>query len=265
MKKETFSAWCHKATEKIRYGPDRKEVEAELRAHLEDHRDALMGQGLSQDEATQKALEAMGSAEELAKHLAAIHKSFWGYLYSICKCVCITVSVFFLIFCFYRAADYFGPLSYAETYDYWFDTSIDRSGSYTQLYYGEPDVTQTDSGYRCTLTRATAWDLSSDGQMMYFNMTVRVPLLAGKPDIADSFWAEDSLGNYYGTYTEGRAANTLRYTSANLIHTGPLTYVYEGYIRGITCEGAQWIDIHYSRDGRELTWRIDLTGGDSNG
>ena len=83
MKNYTFAKWCLEAVSQIKYTADRDEVYEELRAHLEDHRDALMEQGIPREEAEKRALEAMGSAKEIAPQLAAVHKPFWGYVYSI--------------------------------------------------------------------------------------------------------------------------------------------------------------------------------------
>ena len=41
-----FILWCISATSLIRYGPDRHAVSDELLAHLHDHYDALIEQGM---------------------------------------------------------------------------------------------------------------------------------------------------------------------------------------------------------------------------
>ena len=87
-----FSLWCQKATEKIRYSPDRRVVCQELMDHLEDHRDALMKQGLTREEAERKSLDAMGSAEEIAPQLGAIHKPWLGYLFSTVRAIAVTAA-----------------------------------------------------------------------------------------------------------------------------------------------------------------------------
>ena len=75
-----FDLWCQTATEKIRYRPDRKAVAAELMAHLEDHRDALMERGLSQKEAERKAVTAMGSAQEIAARVQTVNPVYFDVL-----------------------------------------------------------------------------------------------------------------------------------------------------------------------------------------
>ena len=73
MENKQLIQWCESATKLIRYGPDREAVCAELLAHLEDHRDALMAQGLTWEDASSAALKEMGNATEIAEDLAKVH------------------------------------------------------------------------------------------------------------------------------------------------------------------------------------------------
>ena len=93
MLNKRFDDWCRKATAKIRYGPDRRAVEKELKAHLEDRYEELTARGLSFEEATVKALESMGSAAEIAPQLGAIHRPWLGWIYSFVKFVGITTGL----------------------------------------------------------------------------------------------------------------------------------------------------------------------------
>ena len=75
--------WLDKATEGIRFGPDRKAVRAELDAHLDDKIQDLQRifPDLSAWEATQMALSGMGDPEEIGRELAKLHKPWLGYLW----------------------------------------------------------------------------------------------------------------------------------------------------------------------------------------
>lgn len=85
MKTNRLDYWCVQATSRIRYGPDRKRVYGELRLHMEDRKDAFVAQGLTEEAAMNKTLEAMGSALEIAPQLGAIHSPFWGYFLRVCR------------------------------------------------------------------------------------------------------------------------------------------------------------------------------------
>ena len=66
--------WLDAATEKIRFGPDRKAVRRELEAHLEDLRETS---GLE----SEAALSAMGDPEAIAVELGRLHSPWSGYLW----------------------------------------------------------------------------------------------------------------------------------------------------------------------------------------
>ncbi len=107
MNDNKFELWCKNATALIRYGPDRKAVEAELMAHLEDHRDALWRQGMEYDKAEAEALRAMGDSKALAEELAKVHRPFWGYAYRITKIVALflcAITLFWVLVDIYDTA-----------------------------------------------------------------------------------------------------------------------------------------------------------------
>ena len=77
--------WLDTATKAIRFKPDRKEVRAELSAHLEDK--ALDFQrifpDLTEDEARERAAVEMGDPEEIGKELAKVHRPWLGYVWRV--------------------------------------------------------------------------------------------------------------------------------------------------------------------------------------
>ena len=77
--------WLDAATKSIRFGPDRKEVRAELEAHLEDK--ALDFQrifpDLTEEEARERAAAEMGDPEEIGKELAKVHRPWLGYVWRV--------------------------------------------------------------------------------------------------------------------------------------------------------------------------------------
>ena len=78
--KHPVAQWLDRATAAIRFGPDRKEVRAELEAHLEDK--ALDFQrifpDLTEAEARERAVSEMGDPMEIGKELAKVHKPWLG-------------------------------------------------------------------------------------------------------------------------------------------------------------------------------------------
>lgn len=88
-----FEDWREDAVKQVRFAPDRKAIAEELTAHYEDHRDALLDCGYSQEEAEQKALEAMGDAREVGRGLNRVHKFYLGALWLFAKWLAIVLAV----------------------------------------------------------------------------------------------------------------------------------------------------------------------------
>ena len=80
-----FSLWCQKATEKIRYGPDRRVVSQELMDHLEDHREILLAHGAQEEEAERRSIESMGEPGEIGKAWNKQLSPLWLWMGRICK------------------------------------------------------------------------------------------------------------------------------------------------------------------------------------
>ena len=75
--------WLDTAVKKIRFGPDRAAVRAELSAHLEDKALDLQRifPDMTQEEAQERAVSDMGDPAEIGAELAKVHKPWLGYLW----------------------------------------------------------------------------------------------------------------------------------------------------------------------------------------
>lgn len=73
--------WCAHALEHVRFRPDRKGIEKELTAHYEDHCRDLERIGYEPDLAAERALQAMGDADEVGAALDKAHKPWLGWLW----------------------------------------------------------------------------------------------------------------------------------------------------------------------------------------
>lgn len=266
-----FESWCMKAIEKIRFTPDQDAVMRELYDHMMDHYEALLEQGLDRAEAERKTLEAMGSAEELAPQLAAVHHPFWGW------CLWVSRIALALLLCgaIFVGIPYFRYLYFSEpTYErlhVYEDTYIsDEVGVSERLFYAEPDLSAASDGYTLTLTRAARWTTDfideslTDQDSLFFQIRVFNPRpWAERPEFSQWLWAEDSLGNYYYSREETVNYPGECYLMGNIYHSAPFTYTLDLQTSGFLSADAQWIDIHYDRAGRDIVFRIDLTGGDA--
>jgi len=266
-----FKVWCEKAAGKIQFRPDREKVYGELFNHICDHYDALVDEGIDADTARKMALDAMGSAEEIAPQLAEIHRPFWGYFLWAAERILAVIACLALVF----GIRYFWDYSYSQPqhnrYDPYVDTYIsDETGITRQIFYAEPNQTVRSDGYRLTLTRA-AWDHTDfadeeSGELDTFHFQIEIfnPLpWAEDTEMTRWMWAEDSLGNHYYTFYESGNYYRSPAVVGNSYHTGPFTYTHDMWLSNFCSQEAQWIDLHYDRSGRNIVFLIDLNGGEA--
>lgn len=268
MRYYRFKVWCEQAVSGIIFPPDRKKVSTELYLHMEDHYDDLIEQGIPPETAEKQVVSAMGDARELAPLLAAVHRPFWGYfLHTTRELLVIALCVALIFLGRFISDKPFSQPYYDKHGSFELENYGPESGRIL-LSYSEPGCSFESDGYTFTVTKAAFWTpAESETGIHYFHILAEQfnpRPWAASPRIIYWFWAEDSLGNHYCSrgnklHTEFNDAIVL----GNCSHTSPLTYTYELWISSETLAGAEWIDLHYDRDGRDCVLRIDLTGGDA--
>ena len=254
MTNRKFEAWCEKATEKIRYGPDRREVAAELRAHIEDHYDALIARGVAPEDAAAKVLESMGSAEVIAPQLGKLHRPWLGYVYNVVRFFAVVTGC---VAACLLAAHLWSNITMGVNVKN-FDSLPVNVENIT--YYCKPEVSATADGYTFRIDEAAISQVPGSS-WFYFQLQIRYWPWMEPCYAADYFWAVDSLGNHYNSHA--------------MMFDRDIGYVlFDGEtatsgIRTITMAltqfdpNAQWVEICYDRDGRNIVLHIDLTGGDA--
>jgi len=85
---DLFKAWADRAVQQMRFSFDRAPVREELLAHLEDRRQDYIDRGLSEDEAGEQALMAMGDAVETGRLLNKAHAPILGWAWLVSTIVC---------------------------------------------------------------------------------------------------------------------------------------------------------------------------------
>lgn len=270
-----LARWCRIAVSKIIYPPDRKAVFEELRQHMDDRSDLFLEQGFSQEEAIERTLQAMGDPKELAPQLAAIHRPFWGFVWSITKWFArIAVAAMILAVISYHLpqvwSDFISWIRYgsdtsaSQEWDPYEMTEHPSHGQ--QLVHLEPGCQYSDSGYTVTLTDAAIWQYEPDETelgVLYFRLRITNPLpWSSAPRFTQFLTARDSLGNKYMFYSAHNAgADSSGGIWGNLSQNGPFVWHFDGTIDHHFTKDVQWIDICYEQDGRTMALRIDLTGG----
>ena len=266
MSKWKLEQWCVHAVHRIRYGPDRKAVYKELREHVDDRYEHFREQGDPETDATEKTLSAMGDAWEVAALLEKAHRPFWGYLYTFAKWAVILLAIVCLYQLLSRVWD--NRYAYKKPPD-------EFVYGYQQVLSAHPDTTVTCDGYTITLTQASLWrkevnysDFDTLEELIVQLEITNPRPWSQPPSIVDWIWAEDSGGNHYYSYAEELPEYPPDIPKHKILQTASIrtnlfTTVYSLHIGYQLPESIEWIDLRYTRDGRDWTLRIDLTGGTS--
>ncbi len=269
MKKKdyNFDIWCRRATETISYRPDRKRVFAELRGHLEDAYDTHITRGLSPEEAEQKALESMGSAQAVAANMAAVYKPFWGYVLQASQIVLVVLLILssIPIWKYLNSLNLQAAPQY-HNFDLYDSASYGGETGRTLHHLSQPDVSFRSDGNIFQVTDAVVYTEYSeyyekDMTRLYIQIQQRSNLpwrehnaYNGFYCVVSHFFIRDDKGNEY--YFIHRGAR-----SSGFVQSGIFTATHLCWVNDFPSE-AKWADLCYERDGRSFTLRIDLTGGD---
>lgn len=255
MRNKQFDDWCRKATNQIRYGPDRKAVSAELQAHLEDKYDALVTLGMSPEEAAVKALESMGSAAEIAPQLGTIHRPWLGWIYSFMKFMGIATGLL--------AAFLLGVQLWSVAWSYIGSARFDALPANVEniSFYCKPELSADVEGYHIRIEEVAVAAEAGESRC-YFQIQILWWPWMKSGYVLDDFWAVDSLGNYYYPYNDAaydlpRIAHGGSFSTAGICSVTRVLTMFDA--------NAQWVELRYDRDGRNIVFRIDLTGGDRHG
>ena len=260
--------WCERACSYIKYKPDRKAVEKELLAHIQDKCDALTAEGMPPEDVAKAAVNAMGNADEVGRELENVHNPFWGYMLRISQ-VLIVIAVIVVLFAsrgvqqrfgiFVQREDRHAHLFYEEFREF-SDFNVVRT------LFVEPEGYAKLDGYTFRVTRAVENRFEYTGRRypdvsynFRFTVVATHPLpWAGFPWAVDYFSAIDSLGNFYESRNSGRSYYG-RFFWGNPGLRTLFSYTFELSLAGYV-PGAEWIELRYNRDGRDFALRIDLGG-----
>lgn len=245
-----FDDWCYHAVAQIRFKPDREAVFRELKDHLEDHYEDLLSQGNPPEQARKLAMEAMGDPEVIAPQLGEIHKPWLGYVYRTVKWITIPLFAWAVFLLIAHSGSHFHALVSTATYD-----SLRAEGE--GGYYCQPNVSDSSDGYRFKITEAA---VNAAGDTLYLELQTTYWPWMEDAAMLRYFWAVDSLGNRYASSVEAPYDDVSR-----------VKYSGGFYSQGFGSSNleithfdssAEWVELRYDRDGRDIVLRIDLTGGE---
>lgn len=245
-----FDDWCYHAVAEIRFKPDREAVFQELKAHLEDHYDDFLSQGYTPEKAQRLAMEAMGNPEDIAQQLGVIHKPWLGYLYRTVKWIAAVAGVWAVFLLVSHFGSHIHAFISTANYD-----SLRAEGA--GGYYCQPNVSDSSDGYRFRVTEAA---VNAEGDTLYLELQTQCWFWMREPAVINHFWAVDSLGNHYSSRAEAQYADIPKVSWSGGFHTQGFTSDHLEISH--FANRAEWVELHYDRDGRDIVLRIDLSGGD---
>lgn len=108
--RDEFQIWVDAVCEQVRFRPDRKGIARELRVHYDDHVKDLLRLGREPALAEERALAAMGNAQEVGRALDKVHKPWLGWLWEVSRALALTLTVLALATLFWTV----GPDSLVE-------------------------------------------------------------------------------------------------------------------------------------------------------
>ena len=255
--------WAENAVSRIVFPGDKRKVYEELMAHMEDHRDALMEQGMSERQACEAVEKAMGDPWAVAKDLAAIHRPFWGYFLRATRIIMVLllIATLFPLDSFLQERLFRNP--HFRGWDVYDTQSYGGDTNRTLLHMSDQDSSFETDGYTYTVTKAVVFHEEEYDRTTF---QCRIKEFNPRPwathaETGRWFWAEDSNGNYYYSDYETAQDEEPRKQAiyAYVTAEGLLTNTYEFWINNFPV--AEWIKLHYTRDGRDEMLFINLTGG----
>ena len=250
MANQDFQAWCKAATKLIRYAPDREAVRAELQAHLEDHYDALIARGTDPETAAEQTLASMGSAMEIAPELGKIHRPWLGYLYNGTLALAVMLWLGMLLV----GTNLLPYYNLAEVLNLGMSQSEMTVDTQSVAYVRQQDAAVFADGYHVQVVETIR--VPEEGYLFIeikVAKTDRFGLVA-----LDHLWAVDDLGNTYASsYTYQWESKKIHFQEE--ISSGNLRYL-QLVVTDVDPQ-AQWLELRYDRDGRDIVLRLELTGG----
>ena len=99
--RSNFQIWVNAVCEQVRFRPDHRSIEFELRDHYEEHVRDLLRLGRPRELAEERALAAMGDAQEVGRALDKVHKPWLGWLWEVSRWLFRALAVLTLVTLFW--------------------------------------------------------------------------------------------------------------------------------------------------------------------
>ena len=263
----TMEQFCGRVCAFVRFSPDHDAITAELAAHLEDHRDALLEAHPSMTlwDAESRAVRSMGDAEELGRWLDQIHDPRLGWFQIWFRRVVWTLAALILLFALPQAKETATSLIAPPNYDgVGMGYLLEHYDEYDVVADLTPGAVWRYEGYTFSIQRAIVTRSDESLLLDYLlKVTHSNPWQRG-PEFREWLWAEDDLGNRYpsrGEQTLYQLPASAGDSSGNPAAIYPFASYYDLWVGGIHPDAAT-ITLRFDRFGEKaISLILPLKGG----
>ena len=260
---ETF---CRQVCAFVRFSPDHDAITAELTAHLEDHRDALLEArpDLTPEEAEEAAVLAMGDPVELGRALNESHSPLLGWFQIWFRRLVWGLAVLVLLLTLPQLGQLITNLTAPLQYDGHIENLLEHYEAFDVVSDDTPVAVGQYRDYDFSVPRAIVFRNSGSNTLtLRYLLKVSHPNpWQGRPEFMDWLWAEDDLGNTYPS--EGQV---VPYQFSDIHSGGSLTnsYFFVSYyglwVDNIPLEATS-VTLHFDRYGEDILYfTLPLKGG----
>nr|WP_326185621.1 permease prefix domain 1-containing protein [uncultured Oscillibacter sp.] len=198
-----FYKWRENVVEQVRFKPDRKRIREELDAHYEDHVRDLQRIGYDYELAEQRALGAMGDAEEIGRALDRVHKPWLGWLWMASRWGVIVCGVLIAFFCLAGSFDglmnNLTPVQREGDYEpdgfFFFGEGSPERDDSVRIAVGQGDATVERVGYTLSVPYAAVWKdsriVETTGEPSYVQYWCTIVVAADD----QRFWGTGPVGS----------------------------------------------------------------------
>ena len=261
----SIAEWTMRATEYIRFQPDRAAVAEELKASYEDHRDELIEAGETTERASFLALQAMGDPAETSRMLRSVYHPLITFLWRISRVVLIflLMTATIAVIPWIRNQDWslmkdpeealLNTMAFYREMDE--DTWIREGHCNETTYLGDYSFTVT----RAMICQTVAVDFGGDYYyFMVLVLKVDGPFTLDTPsDLRYYLTAEDDQLNFYDSIWNKINGHTPeRFVNLQNIGARRWNSHYACLWIANTEPDVRWIDLSYDHWGKSFVLRV---------
>lgn len=244
-----FEIWVDAVCEQVRFRPDRKAIARELRVHYDDHVKDLLRLGRSQELAEERALAAMGNAQEVGWALDRVHKPWLGWLWETSRFLALVLAALALVTLFHTVG--------------W--SSLLRR-TVDELCWEEPPASAAKVELEHGTLYAAPGKVTQDPGGQAF-AEIRLWLQTRDPLGVDPYYSY-GIKNWFFTYRDERG-EVPPYEADPLTRVAPSRYwnalgagrfgwtQYRQSVELVLDEPPRWAEISYPLSGQDWTLRVE--------